>query len=45
MVVLKGYNTEHLKDLRKEAEDVKLHTYIVTDAGRTQVSVRTLRSA
>lgn len=37
MVVLKGTNTEHLRDLRNAADSKRMPCSIVTDAGRTQV--------
>uniref|UniRef100_A0AAF5PTN8 peptidyl-tRNA hydrolase n=1 Tax=Wuchereria bancrofti TaxID=6293 RepID=A0AAF5PTN8_WUCBA len=36
-VVVKGHNTEMLLDFFKQAKDLGLFTYIVSDAGRTQI--------
>ncbi|VDM99071.1 unnamed protein product [Thelazia callipaeda] len=38
-VVVKGHNTEMLLDLFKQAKDIGLFAYIVSDAGLTQVPV------
>ncbi|KAL3985515.1 Peptidyl-tRNA hydrolase PTH2 family protein [Acanthocheilonema viteae] len=36
-VVVKGHNTEMLLDFFKQAKDLSLFAYIVSDAGRTQI--------
>ena len=37
MVVVKGESTQHLKDLHLMAEDLDLPSFLVKDAGITQV--------
>jgi PTH2 family peptidyl-tRNA hydrolase len=38
MVVVKGESTQHLKDLHLMAEDLELPSFLVKDAGITQVA-------